>query len=91
MAAPGYEITSCWLDNGYATLSGTSMAAPFVAGVCAIYISSERMANREPTPADIKRAISESSRDVGAVGKDPVYGWGLIDPHSMIHPPKGTA
>ena len=91
VAAPGYEITSCWLDNGYATLSGTSMAAPFIAGVCAIYISSERMANREPTPADIKRAISESSRDVGAVGKDPVYGWGLIDPHSMIHPPKGIA
>ena len=38
IAAPGAIITSSYVGNTYATLSGTSMATPYIAGVAALYI-----------------------------------------------------
>ena len=37
LGAPGSEIYSTYLNNGYATLSGTSMATPHVTGALAVY------------------------------------------------------
>jgi subtilisin family serine protease len=38
IAAPGGNIFSTWIENTYNTISGTSMACPYVAGVAALYI-----------------------------------------------------
>jgi serine protease len=37
--APGVNLVGAWLNNGYATLSGTSMASPVAAGVLASYLA----------------------------------------------------
>lgn len=33
VSAPGVSINSCWLNGGYRSISGTSMATPHVAGI----------------------------------------------------------
>jgi subtilisin family serine protease len=40
--SPGIDIRSTYLDNGYANLSGTSMATPHVTGVLALMLADSR-------------------------------------------------
>lgn len=41
VVAPGVSIYSTYLDNGYETLSGTSMACPFVVATAALFMSKD--------------------------------------------------
>jgi hypothetical protein len=53
VAAPGEDITSAWIDGGYNTIGGTSMAAPHVAGAVILYLHDHPNA----TPAQVEQAI----------------------------------
>lgn len=41
-SAPGVEVYSTYLNNQYALLSGTSQAAPYISGMCAVLLSWSR-------------------------------------------------
>lgn len=84
VAAPGEDITSTWVGLGYATISGTSMAAPFVSGVLALYLSDAKRRGRLVTPAEAQAALESTATDAGDPGKDSLYGWGLVNPSAMM-------
>ncbi|MCK7595160.1 S8 family serine peptidase [Pseudomarimonas salicorniae] len=81
LVAPGVGIQSTYPSaggvnpaNGYAMLSGTSMASPHVAGVAAAIWS------RSPqrTAAEVRSALTSTAEDLGTPGRDPEFGFGLV-------------
>ena len=73
-AAPGADIAAAATGNAYVEVRGTSFAAPIVAGLLAQRLTA-------PDPAAARTAIAALSAkavDLGAPGRDPVYGAGLV-------------
>jgi subtilisin family serine protease len=56
LIAPGVCIESTWMNGGYDSISGTSMASPHVAGGAALYAATHPGA----TPAQVKAALQSS-------------------------------
>ncbi len=80
ISAPGGNIVSTYFTGGYASLSGTSMASPVVAGVVALILS----ANPDLTVDEVKNIIYLTADDLGANGKDDYYGWGRINAEAAV-------
>jgi len=80
ISAPGVYIPSTYYKNQYASLSGTSMAAPHVTGLAGLIKS----ANPELSNKEIMEIIQSSARDLGKKGKDIQFGNGLIDVNSAL-------
>ncbi len=80
VVAPGVNIRSSHLDGTYKLLSGTSMAAPYIAGLVALI----REYNPNASVDQIKNAFILASTDLGTAGKDNNYGNGLVDASRLL-------
>jgi uncharacterized repeat protein (TIGR02543 family) len=82
LAAPGTGIVTTAID-GYTNVSlvsGTSFAAPHVAGIIALYLSLYPQASI----AEVKTRLYGTAEDLGDAGLDIYYGYGLINAFSLI-------
>jgi subtilisin family serine protease len=74
LAAPGVNIYSTWNDGYYNSISGTSMAAPHVAGTAALVISSGAI-----DASNVRSILQLTADDLGEADKDSLFGHGLVD------------
>lgn len=91
VAAPGSGIVSTWPRGrpcqqqpaaGYCTLSGTSMATPYVAAVAAL------LRKQEPTlsPTAVRNRLESTAHDIDVLGRDRSSGAGRIDAAAALLP-----
>ena len=82
VCGPGHAITAPAANTGtgYTTMSGTSMATPFVAGVAALMLD----ANNALTPADLKVKLASTSQDWRSAGADDDTGNGRAQPYDAV-------
>jgi subtilisin family serine protease len=75
--APGSSVTSAYYtsDTATASMSGTSMASPHVAGAAALYLETDPTA----TPGEVRLAI------VGIATTNHVSGAGVGTPNLLLH------
>jgi subtilisin len=95
--APGVDIFSTYLNNWYATLSGTSMACPFAVGVASLVLSyvKKGKANYTLKCAEDYRTLfrSYTSKITDENISDPKFfeGFGIIDPRKWMIVSEATA
>ncbi|MER1984523.1 MAG: S8 family serine peptidase [Solibacillus sp.] len=76
LSAPGAGVFSTSMTaEKYTTGSGTSYAAPHVAGVAALY----KLKHPEASAAEIEEVLKKTAQDVGTKGRDDKTGEGKVD------------
>ncbi len=74
VAAPGVDIWGADARGGQAFWTGTSFAAPFVTATVARDLSLGRTKDIN----DGRARLAAGARDLGAPGRDPIFGYGLL-------------
>jgi serine protease len=66
---------------GFYFKAGTSQAAPHVSGVAALVLS----VHPDLTPDQVEEAITHSATDLGPLGRDDQYGYGLVNAAAAVN------
>lgn len=91
VSAPGYDILSTTptypvydpVAPDYDSMSGTSMASPYVAGVAALLLS----LRPQLTPGQVKSILEKSADDIGVPGFDAFAGFGRVNAARALRQP----
>ena len=78
-AAPGVAVWTAASVSGARPKTGTSFAAPFVTAAVAMMKASEA----DLAPELLRDRLTGHAEDLGEPGKDPVFGWGLLNARAI--------
>jgi hypothetical protein len=80
LAAPGADIFLPAPDGKYQMTSGTSFSAAYVSGIAAL------MLERNPAlkPNEVRAILTNTARDLGAPGRDDLFGAGEADAYAAV-------
>jgi hypothetical protein len=81
LAAPGVNVLEAAPRATYNFTTGTSVAAAHVSGVAALIL--ER--NPGIDLATLENALFSTAKDLGAPGRDSMFGYGLVDPYRALN------
>jgi len=75
LCAPGVDILTAAPNGKYQVVSGTSFAAAYASAVAALVLA------RNPglAPSEVRDVLSRTARDLGARGRDDLFGAGELD------------
>ena len=86
--APGSGIASTYVDGStskYIMMSGTSQAAPHIAGFLALL----KQKNPTKTASELRIELKKYAEDLGPDGRDEFYGYGFIAYNNLDDVPPG--
>ncbi|WP_371225218.1 S8 family serine peptidase [Roseovarius sp. 2305UL8-3] len=83
VAAPGVNMLAATSIRGARLKSGTSFAVPFVTAAAGLIVSQNPSLNIQ----GLRQRLGETALDLGAEGKDDIFGYGLISTSGVCAPP----
>jgi subtilisin family serine protease len=84
LTAPGKDILVALPGGGVEVSSGTSYSAAEVSGVAALLIQRDG----KLTPNALRRLMEKTAKDLGAKGRDHLFGYGLVNAYeALTHEP----
>lgn len=85
LAMPGVNIYSLWLNNQFTRSSGTSYAAPYLTGICALILSKHRKNPNSNTPCKTPKQMMEHLEKYAVKLDDKKStGFGTIDLNKLL-------
>jgi subtilisin family serine protease len=86
LSAPGVNVWTASAQGHGMLRTGTSYAVPFVSAAAGLVLAS----NPGLDARMVRSRLEESTRDLGQPGRDPVFGFGLIQLAGLCASPAGT-
>ncbi|GED67559.1 hypothetical protein BRE01_12610 [Brevibacillus reuszeri] len=83
IVAPGFNVYTTKLGGVYGPFSGTSAAAPQVAGAAALILAR----NPKMTPLDVRMQLYQTATAIGGMGWNRTTGYGLLDVNKAVRTP----